>query len=98
MPVRPELVGERPARRGRGYGQGERIGTSEGAREQPGGHVRPHARSRYHRRPGYGSFASARLEEGKAAGTVNRDLGVLRRMFILGMQSGKLGRRPHLGS
>jgi len=28
---------------------------------------------------------------------VNRDLGVLRRMFILGIQSGKLSRRPHLG-
>jgi len=40
-------------------------------------------------------FAAARLEEGKAAGTVNRDLGVLRRMFILAVQAGKLSRRPH---
>jgi hypothetical protein len=32
-------------------------------------------------------FAAARLEEGKAAGTVNRDLGVLRRMFILAVQA-----------
>ena len=40
-------------------------------------------------------FAAARLAEGKAAGTVNRDLGVLRRMFILAIQAGKLSQRPH---
>ena len=40
-------------------------------------------------------YAATRLADGKAAGTVNRDLGVLRRMFILAMQSGKLGRRPY---
>jgi integrase len=40
-------------------------------------------------------FAAARLEQGKAAGTINRDLGVLRRMFILAVQAGKLSRRPH---
>lgn len=40
-------------------------------------------------------FAAARLEDGKAAGTVNRDLGVLRRMFVLAVQAGKLSRRPH---
>jgi integrase len=40
-------------------------------------------------------FAAARLADDKAAGTINRDLGVLRRMFILAIQSGKLSRRPH---
>jgi integrase len=40
-------------------------------------------------------YAAARLADDKAAGTVNRDLGVLRRMFILAIQAGKLSRRPH---
>src|SRR5262249_26004756 len=40
-------------------------------------------------------YAAARLAIGKAAGTVNRDLGVLRRMFILAIQAEKLSRRPH---
>lgn len=41
------------------------------------------------------AFVAARLADGKSAGTINRDLGVLRRMFILAVQSGKLTRRPH---
>lgn len=40
-------------------------------------------------------YAAARLADGKAAGTVNRDLGVLRRMFVLALQSGKLTSRPY---
>jgi integrase len=42
-------------------------------------------------------YAAARLADKKAAGTVNRDLGVLRRMFILAIQAGKLTRRPYFG-
>ena len=40
-------------------------------------------------------YAAARLANNKAAGTVNRDLGVLRRMFSLAIQAGKLTRRPY---
>jgi len=40
----------------------------------------------------------ARVRRGKGAepGTVNRDLGVLSRMFTLAMQGGKLSRRPYI--
>jgi len=43
-------------------------------------------------------FAAARLEEGKAAGTVNRDLGVLRRMFILVFNPASSAASPTSGS
>ena len=39
-------------------------------------------------------YAAARFADDKAAGTVDRDPGVLRRMFILAIQAGKLSRRP----
>jgi integrase len=42
------------------------------------------------------SYQQARLEDGAAAATINRDLGALGRMFTLAVQSGRLGRRPHV--
>lgn len=41
-------------------------------------------------------YARKRLAEGAAPGTVNRDFGVLSRMFTLAMQADRLGRRPHI--
>jgi integrase len=41
-------------------------------------------------------YARKRLALGAAPGTVNRDFGVLSRMFTLAMQADRIGRRPHI--
>jgi integrase len=43
-------------------------------------------------------YAKRRLAGGATPATVNRDLGVLRRMFTLAIQSGRLSRRPDFPS
>jgi integrase len=40
-------------------------------------------------------YAKLRLAGGATPATVNRDLGVLRRMFMLAIQAGRLSRRPY---
>jgi integrase len=41
-------------------------------------------------------FAKKRLAEGATAGTVNRDFGVLSRLFTLALQAGQVSRRPYI--
>jgi integrase len=41
-------------------------------------------------------YAKKRLSEGVTAGTVNRDLGVLSRLFTLALQASRLRRRPYI--
>jgi integrase len=41
-------------------------------------------------------YAKVRIAEGAKPGTVNRDFGVLSRMFTLAIQAGRLSRRPHI--
>lgn len=41
-------------------------------------------------------YITARLDEGAAAATINRELAALKRIFRLAMQDGRLGRRPHI--
>ena len=41
-------------------------------------------------------FAKARLAAGARSATVNRDLGVLSRMFTLALQASRLSRRPYI--
>jgi integrase len=40
-------------------------------------------------------FAKRRLADGATPATVNRDLGVLSRMFTLALEAGRLSRRPY---
>jgi len=40
------------------------------------------------------SYQASRLEQGASVATANREVGTLRRMFSLGMESGKLSRKP----
>lgn len=42
------------------------------------------------------AYTQARLEEGAAPGTVNRDLSALRRMFSLAIQAGRFSTHPYL--
>jgi integrase len=46
--------------------------------------------------PAMREYARARRALGAAPGTINRDLGVLSRMFTLALQSGQLSRRPYI--
>jgi hypothetical protein len=46
--------------------------------------------------PAMREYAKARRALGAAPGTVNRDLGVLSRMFTLALQAGGLSRRPYI--
>ena len=41
-------------------------------------------------------YAKRRLAEGATAGTVNRDFGVLSRLFTLALQAGQVSRRPYI--
>jgi integrase len=41
-------------------------------------------------------YTRKRLTQGAAAGTVNRDLGVVSRMFTLALQAGRMTRRPYI--
>jgi len=41
-------------------------------------------------------YAKRRLAAGATPGTVNRDFGVLSRMFTLAMQAGRMNRRPYI--
>ena len=42
------------------------------------------------------TYIQSRLQEGAAAGTVNRDLAALSRMFSLAIEAGRLTARPHI--
>jgi integrase len=46
--------------------------------------------------PDIRAFAAARQKAGAAAGSINRELALLKRMFNLAMQAGKLASRPHI--
>jgi len=46
--------------------------------------------------PAMREYAKARRALGASPGTINRDLGVLSRMFSLALQAGRLSRRPHI--
>ena len=42
------------------------------------------------------AFAAARQKAGASNGEINRELALLKRMFNLAMQAGKLASRPHI--